>query len=92
MTKTAREIFKTCFEGRKLVNTRVVKQGKFTKQIAYEISAVSSGAYCGTHILMIANEKENLTSNYLEYCSFDNILQVEAKVEELKKLFKEQSK
>ena len=56
-TFSANEIFKKVFDRATLVNTKIEKRGKLTRDIAYEIASVRDGMYMGNCILTILSNK-----------------------------------
>jgi len=83
-TKTAKEILKNIFKGTKLSNTSIVKIGKITKDVAYEIARVSNGMYMGECYLTIVSSTKDLTLDILEKVCFENLDLAEKEVKKLK--------
>lgn len=85
--KTAKEMITTFFEGRKFANTKIVSYGKITPKIAYEISVVNNGQYCGQHNLVIVTENKQVTLDLVKSVTFENITEVKNEINRIKDMF-----
>jgi len=76
-TLSANQIFKNCFNGRRLSNTKVIKRGKITKTKAYEIARNNGvhGDYTECIITVVDSETNQSldTASIGLYSIYDNL-------------------
>jgi len=81
---SANQIFKNCFQGRKLSNTKVIKRGKISKTIAFEIARNNgvNGDYTKCIITIVDSEtNQSLENDSIGlYTTYDNLELAEAAI------------